>query len=256
MPIPTQTIIDRVRNVGLDAEGAEYYDDTIDIIPAINAALEWLIAVINFGLGRKKVSEEVFQDLTFTRIFQVSDFSRVQLDPTFLGHEVWTITAIYPDPVVTPAGVALLALVGPASAYDNRISFVTGELSSKRLTAEEWIENKNNPFEAGNIIMENCADLKTFAYRNYSNYTSAGYAIVIPREIEVRPAPTTERVAIEYARVPGTIASVSDTIDFPDMFTNFIYEKTLNYVSRKQGDNTTIASVTANDLNNLLSSIL
>ena len=33
MPIVAQEIIDRVRQVGLDAEGADYYDTTLDIIP-------------------------------------------------------------------------------------------------------------------------------------------------------------------------------------------------------------------------------
>ena len=77
MPIPAQQVIDRVRQVGLDAEGADYYDDVIDIIPAINASIEWLTAIISAAFGQKKMGEEVFQDLLQARVFQASNFSRI-----------------------------------------------------------------------------------------------------------------------------------------------------------------------------------
>ena len=100
MPIAAQTIADRVRQVGLDAEGADYYLDSVDIIPAINASQEWLVAVINAAFGQKKMGEEVFQDLVKTRVFQTSEFSRIKLDSAALGHEVWTILAVYPNSTV------------------------------------------------------------------------------------------------------------------------------------------------------------
>ena len=86
MPIPAQQVIDRVRQVGLDAEGADYYDDVIDIIPAINASIEWLTAVISSAFGQKKMGEEVFQDLVQARVFQTSNFSRIFFDSADLGH--------------------------------------------------------------------------------------------------------------------------------------------------------------------------
>ena len=46
MPIDSQDIADAMR-AALDAEGAEYYDDTLDIIPAINDSVRWLESVVN-----------------------------------------------------------------------------------------------------------------------------------------------------------------------------------------------------------------
>ena len=105
MPIPAQQVIDRVRQVGLDAEGADYYDDVIDIIPAINASLEWLTAIISSAFGQKKMGEEVFQDLVQSRVFQASNFSRIFFNNTDLGHEIWTILGVYINPKVKQGGL-------------------------------------------------------------------------------------------------------------------------------------------------------
>lgn len=101
MSILAQDVANRIR-FALDAEGADHYDDDLDIIPAINASQEWLVSVINASLGRKKLGEEIFRDLIKTRVFQTSTYSRIALDPALLGHEVWTILALYPKPTVAP----------------------------------------------------------------------------------------------------------------------------------------------------------
>lgn len=433
MPIAAQTIIDRIRRVGLDAEGSDYYTDTEDLIPAINAAIKWLVSVINIGFASNKLSEETFRELVKVKIFQANDFSRIMIDPTIIGHDVWTILAVYPKPTTnqsasaipctgtnvytdgdngsmetdisglntftgdalikssdqasagsfsakftsgvnasttfgstgrkmigTDAGVSLTkglsyemtakvyipsgqttelpsasagrriqiimdaAATGKfssetvvsrwdfklnnfnqfvelktkataavsatafpeihqalfdtgsggiiytdeivfkcvASAEDSffidNISFLSSEYSAKRLTSEEWNENRGNPFAAGNTIQTpaTCPELATYAYKNFADYTSTTYNIPVSREIEVRPSVADELVGIEYLKVPNTVTLAADTIEFPTAFENLIYEKALNFISFKQGDNTTINSVTNADLNLLVQSIL
>ncbi len=256
MAIQAQTIIDRMRRVGLDAEGSDYYRDDLDLIPAINAAIKWLIPVINIAFGAKKLGEEVFQEIVFTRVFQTSQFSRVNFDPAALGHEVWTILAIYPLPTVTPSTAVVVSLAKPEdSIYRNDISHLTSDNAAKRLTFEEWIDNKKNPFAAGNEITT-CLDLISYAYLNYSNYTSSAYTLTIPREVEIRPELKEKFVTITYVSVPTEVVLASDTIPFPIMFENLLFEKSLNYVSRKQGDGTNIFAVTNNDINALLRATL
>ena len=76
MPILAQTLADQMR-FALDAEGADHYDDTLDIIPAINAAMKWLNNVISIAFGQRKIGEEIFQDISTTGVFQTSKDSRI-----------------------------------------------------------------------------------------------------------------------------------------------------------------------------------
>lgn len=356
MPIAAQDIIDRVRRVGLDAEGSDYYRDDIDIIPAINASIEWLTAVINSAFGQKKLGEEVFQDLVQARVFQASDFSRVFLNSTDLGHEVWTILGVYINPEVKQGGFLtgtfLQALSSPTipratiqyptgtdmsvitagsnvaftyidkstglevtntfnviavndstdailidtspifdlntqldtgdtitakqvfltssvtsspvintltnsedSEYRPDLVHLSSEKSAKRLTIEEWAKNIKNPFSAGNEILPLNCDLLEYAYLNYADYSAVEVPYTVPREIEIRPDVSNDVVTVFYAKKPSKISVATDNIEFPEFFSNWVYNKTLQYISFKQGDGTTIHTVTSTDINALLQSI-
>ena len=356
MPIPAQQVIDRARQVGLDAEGADYYDDIIDIIPAINASIEWLTAIISAAFGQKKMGEEVFQDLVQARVFQPSNFSRVFLNSADLGHEVWTILGVYINPKVKQGGLlrgifqsAISSLTAPRAiisypvgtdltvitagsnveftyidksttnevtntfnvlavndnldsilvdtlpitdldtqldAGDEMVSrqiFLTSSLTSdvtiltasteeqsfyrkdlahldsdksaKRLTIEEWAKNKGNPFRAGNTVLpENC-DHINFAYLNYADYSATEVPYSVPREIEIRPSVANKIVTIFYAKKPSLIVAATDTIEFPGFFQNWIHQKVLFFLSIKQGDQTTLATISNAEIQNLLNSI-
>ena len=356
MPIPAQQVIDRVRQVGLDAEGADYYDDVIDIIPAINASLEWLTAVISAAFGQKKMGEEVFQDLVQARVFQASNFSRVFFNSTDLGHEVWTILGVYIDPKVKQGGLLrgsfVAAIASPTapkatisyppgtdmtvitagsnvdftyidkststevtntfnviavndatdsilidtlpvtnlgdqlnagdemvakqifltssqtstptilstateetSLYRKDLAHLESDRSAKRLTIEEWAKNKKNPFRPGNTVLpENCEHIN-FAYLNYADYSAAEVPYTVPTEIEIRPSVANKIVTVFYAKKPSLIVAGTDTIEFPGFFTSFIFTQTLHYISIKQGDQTTLNTISNADIQNLLNSI-
>ena len=257
MAIPVQRIVDRMRQVGLDAEGSDYYSDSIDLIPAINAAVEWTVSVINSAMGAKKVSEEVFRDLTYTRVFQTSEYSRIKLDAASLGHGVWTILAVYPLPTVYPAET-ISATTNPwDSSYRGDLSHLSSANSAARLTLEEWVDNKSNPFAAGNSI-ETCADLIDYAYVNPVNYnmTTGVSQYNSAPELEIRPALNKKLVSIAYVKQPTLATVVGDNLEFPESMSNLIYEKALQFVSYKQGDGTNIYAVTGADINTLLQTIL
>ena len=76
MPILVQTVIDRC-NALLDAEGSDHYTFDKDFIHAINNAQVWLTNLYNRLFGEKKVSEESLVELTVTRIFKTSLYSRL-----------------------------------------------------------------------------------------------------------------------------------------------------------------------------------
>jgi len=277
MPIPAQTIIDRVRQVGLDAEGAEYYDDNIDIIPAINAAVEWLVAIINSAFGQKKMGEEVFQDLVKSRVFQPNNFSRIFLDSNSLGHEVWTILGVYPLPKTllrTTTGQLIITkkdviketdeqtifptILGntEVSIYRKDLVHLASDHSAKRLTIEEWAKNRQNPFAAGNEIIDTTCDTVSYAYLNYADYRAVDALYTTPdTEIEIRPTVANKLVTVFYSKKPDTITQATDNIEFPGFFGNWVFESALRFISIKQGDQTTVHSVTTADIGNLIQSV-
>jgi len=254
MAILVQDVIDRMR-ASLDAEGAEHYSDTLDLIPAINNAVVWLVSVINSTLGHKKLGEEIFRDLTETSVFETSINSRISLD--VFPFEVWTILAIYPKPTTADTGAALPpAVTDKQSRHMPNLYHESSDYSAKRLTVEEWSINKNNPFEAGNTItIATCPDLVGYAYLDPSNYKPDS-ALTIEKELEVRPAVPKENVTIYYVRKPVVALTVGDSIPFPDTVFPLILEKGLQYVSFKQGDQTTLYGVTGMDIKQLLLTVM
>lgn len=255
MPISTQDVRDQML-FALDAEGSDYYDDARDIIPAINASIKWLTNVVNIALGKNKSAEEVFRDISIVKVFQTSEDSRISLD--VFPHPVWTILAVYPLPETKSTTVTAGS---PPATVKNSIHrpdlyHVTAEFSCKRLTSEEWIDNKTNPFEAGYTgTSQLCPDLLDYAYLSPKNYDPVNPANNITREIEVRPIINQGLVTIEYVKQPTVIAVLGDDIDFPATTFQMIFDKALQYIAYKQGDQTNLYSVTSQDINTLINAI-
>ena len=256
MPILTQDVRDQML-FALDAEGSDHYDDDRDIIPAINSSIKWLTNVVNIALGKNKAAEEVFRDISIMKVFQTSEDSRISLD--VFPDPVWTILAVYPLPTTKATTVAAGA---PPATTKNSIHrpdlyFVTSDYDCKRLTSEEWIGNKNNPFEAGYIgTPSTCPDLIDYAYlppKNYDPVDPGGNDI--RREIEVRPIVDQGLVAVEYVKQPTVVAVLGDNIDFPETTFQMIFDKALQYIAYKQGDQTNLYSVTQQDINALINAI-
>jgi hypothetical protein len=239
----------------LDAEGSDHYDDDRDIIPAINAAMRWMTNVVNLALGRNKAAEEVFRDISIMRVFQTSEDSRISLDE--FPDPVWTILAVYPLPTTKITGEALVPPVSTKhSVHRPDLYFVTADYSCKRLNSEEWIDNKNNPFEAGYIGIDPlCPDLVDYAYLAPKNYDPVNPAAQINREIEIRPVVDQGLIAVEYVKQPTVVALLADDIDFPQTTFQMIFDKALQYIAYKQGDQTSIYTVTSQDINTLINAI-
>lgn len=288
MAILASNIASRMRQTGLDAEGTDHYRDDIDIIPAINSAITWLTSVIEIAYGGKKFSEELTRELRKTRIWQTNNFSRFRFNTTENGHGLWTVLAIYPQPCVYIPEFDTQYLAGFSASYRAAISanagqefcnkpittvepttgallqpydsllrpemsFVSAEYACKRLTDDEFVRNRKNPFEAGNDIVD-CQDLIQYAYLNMTDYNSIpnGYVTVPTHEFEVRPLIKKQLVAMTYIATPAAVTALTDSVEFPTSMFDMIVAKALQYVSYKQGDGTNLASVTQRDIQTLL----
>jgi hypothetical protein len=244
--IPVQTIVDRVTSI-LDAEGSDRYLFDQDFKPAINLTKDWVVAVFNKAFADKKLSEENLKELVKTKVWTTSTFSRINIDPSVIN--VWSILGIIPKPTVYPAASIPTVGVNPdTSTLETGVSYISSEFSARRLTVEEWNENKNNVFEAGNNVLT--TSFTEYAYLNQGDYSSTNYTTA--GEIEVRPSVPTEFVAITYLRYPLDINVIGDSIEFPQTLTDLVVNKVLNYISFKQGDQTNLFSVSGSEVATLV----
>lgn len=235
----------------LDAENSDHYRDDMDIIPSINAAIKWLTSVVNTAYGQDKIGEEFFRELSSSGVFRTSDTSRVSL--TVFPSEVWSILAVYPKPVTRQiTGVPVPATPDNTRSYylPNKLH-LSSELSCKRLNLEQWSVNYDNPFEAGYQGNQICEALKLYAYLTPINYQGFSTSY-LTQELEIRPSSPNEEVTIFWAKKPAPIVTLNDEINFPHSVFQLLFDKALNYIAYKQGDQTNIYGVTAQDIQQLL----
>jgi len=238
----------------LDAEGSDHYRDDLDYIPAINAAVKWLTNIVNAAYGQDKLSEEFFRDLAYSGVFLTSDTSRVSLN--VFPSEVWTILGVYANPITkAAAGVPVPSTPDTTRSYylPNRIHLSSAS-SCKRLNVEEWSITSENPFEAGYEGPKLCAALRLYAYLAPYNYNGSSDANKMS-EIEVRPAEVNQELTVFWAKKPSVITNLSQNIEFPNSVFQLLFDKALNYIAYKQGDQTTLYSVSSADIQQLISTL-
>lgn len=238
----------------LDAENSDHYLDDLDYIPAINASVKWLTNVVNAAYGQDKLGEEFFRDLAYSGVFQTTDTSRVSLN--VFPSEVWTILGVYANPKTSViAGYPPVVTPDATKSYFlSNIRHLSSSDSCKRLSVEEWSTNMNNPLEAGYDGDQICDALKLYAYMSTFNYEGLNSG-VNSAEIEVRPSIINGKVTVFWAKKPSTITNLSQNIEFPNSVFQLLFDKALNYIAYKQGDQTNIYGVTTQDIQQLLSVI-
>lgn len=252
MPIPVQSVV-TLAAAALDAEGDDRYTFNEDYRPAINYAIEWLVQAFNQAFGDKKITPESLRELVKVKVWQANNFSRVSFNPAIVGHDMWTLLAVYPDPKVYKS-VGIPALASPdKSVFMPALTHVSGKAAA-RLTLEEWNENEDNIFMPGNTKL--LGKLIKYAYLDFADYSSSNYSNPVPFEIEVRPSVSAKFVSIAYLKQPGTINVIGDQVEFPLSLRTMLLQKTLNYISFKQSDQTSLYVVTDRDISQLASMIM
>lgn len=238
----------------LDAENSDHYLDDLDYIPAINASVKWLTNVVNAAYGQDKLGEEFFRDLAYSGVFQTTNTSRVSLN--VFPSEVWTILGVYANPTTSViAGYPPVSTPDVTKSYFlSNIRHLSSSDSCKRLNVEEWSTNTNNPLEAGYDGDQICDALKLYAYMSTFNYEGVNSG-VNSAEIEVRPSIINGKITVFWAKKPSVITSLSQNIEFPNSVFQLLFDKALNYIAYKQGDQTNIYGVTTQDIQQLLSVI-
>ena len=224
----------------LDSEDSERYLFDQDIKPAINSAMETLITWLNQAFGENKLTPENLRELVNVKVWQANSYSRVSFNAAVVGHDLWTLLAIYPKPVLNKKLFTPGSTNNSESKYRPDVSFVSSNQAAKRLTLEEWNENQKNAFMPGNDLLQ--GDISEYGYLDASNYTSSTYpGNGDPVEWTIRPSVANQFVAIAYLKYPNQVATINDSIEFPKSLTELITELALNKISEKQSDGTNLA---------------
>lgn len=253
MSILVQAINDRMLSL-LDSEQSDRYLFDQDIKPAINGAMEILITMFNEAFGANKLTPECLRELSKVKMWQCNQFSRFSIADADVGGSLWTVTAIYPNPV-TNQGASSSPPTDPSeSQFRPDLSFISSTNACKRLTLEQWNTDSQNVFMPGNTILKNA--LSEYAYLDPNDYSSTSYT-GNPNQVEwtIRPNIPNGLVAVGYVKYPTQVALITDSIEFPPALTDLIVDISLTKIATKQGDQTNLYGISSQYMTRLVSLI-
>jgi hypothetical protein len=254
MPILVSALNEQILSE-LDAEGSDRYLFDQDIKPAINAAMDIIVALFNQAFAENKLSPEQLRELTKTQVWQASQYSRIAFKSSEVGRDLWTLISVYPKATTNKGKSAMSQADKSTSVLLKDVSFVTSNYSAKRLTLEEWTENKKNVFMPGNETLK--GSLVSYGYLDFSDYSSTTYVGNSGEaEIEIRPAVPGEPVALSYLAVPLKISSINDSVEFPVSIQQLMVDVCLNTLAVKQGDGTNLWGVSSQNIQKLVNAFI
>ena len=220
----------------LEAEGTQRFTDDIDFLPAINSALRNANAYVGAIFAENKGGEEMFRDITYTRVFQTNSLGGVILSEAQLGHKVWSINAVYAEPRFLPAAAAPVPWPPAGSFLRNDVSMAApGRFHVKRITLEQVAQTEDNPFMDGSERLAATPN-RSYAYYWVGNRTSTAFT---PGDVELVLVPSsitaTKLIAISYLRGVDPITALTQSIPYPSSMFQILRNLALNELSIKMG---------------------
>lgn len=206
----------------IDADDTTYYREDRDFFPAINKAVRSVVSLMSKVLSTNRLSDDAIREISKFVIKDVTEGSI--LIPKDEIKNIWTITLVAPSPTVQE---------GTLKDYT---------ITAERMSTERWGKASGNPFEASNTIIS--GDLASYGYMSYA--TPTGLRILI------RPNASITKCAIGYLEKVKAVNLTTDTLALPDSVYQMVLEKALWFISYKQGDNTTLAQMSATEESTLL----
>lgn len=235
MPILANDLWNAMRAT-LGVAGTQRYLPDTNIIPAINDGLRQFNGFVYSLFAEKKGSEELLREINMTRVFQTNDMGGAVLLESQLGHKVWTINAVYPEPVFNPANAAINPIPVSESAYrPDVVMRRPGKIRCARLTQEQIPDTENSRMMPGSSAMAN-APLRTAAYylvgdRGGTDWVPSGTELVVlPEQSYAR-----KLIVVSYMKGVDPITSLNDTVPYPPSAFELLKQLSLNAISLRQG---------------------
>ena len=246
--ITVSSIISDIK-ASLDSEKTNYWDEVIDIIPAINQSVNWVVTLLESVYGRSKFPEEALYGIQEAVIYTASLKSSISID--FSKYR--TILAVSPNPSTIGNGstapdtsdVALAA----GSVVMTNLDFVEAGDVCARVPLEVWIGSSGNPFVSGNNIVK-CNDLISYGYLSVISKIDKFAKII------VRPDVSRKLVVVFLTKVIPAITGVSDVLYLNTRLKGIVIDKALSILTRKDDGKFSLFEVTEDDIGKLFKAFL
>jgi hypothetical protein len=124
-----------------DLTTSNRYDLDKDIIPAMNSAIDYLVAVFSAGFESKQIKPEVLGNLIVSKPFDAVQATTggtvAKIDITALNYntEVWRLLGVEPNPSISQGTVIYSA-----------------SRMAQRMTLEQWNHSQSDPFARGTTL--------------------------------------------------------------------------------------------------------
>lgn len=206
--------------------GTQRYLDVPHYIPAIQGAQRRFNGLVESIFAENKGGEEMFTEITETRVFQTNSVGAIAFLPADIGHDLWTIVAVFPEPETSPVGTTVP--LGPNQYLRSDLAWVgPSQYPVRRITQEQIAMTKGNRFMPGNEVMA------AGPRRSYAYYYVGGEGT----RIRVLPLTltSTKIVGVSYLRNIQPIQSISESIPYPSRAFQMLRNLALNELSTRQG---------------------
>lgn len=223
-----------------DSASSERYGLTTDILPAMNSAISYLVAVFSAAFDSKQIKPEVLTNLIKTKVLTSAAtgvVAKVDLSSLMATGLVWRILGVEPNPAITEG----------VEEEPDTVDISLGNMAG-RLTLEEWNHAQENPFMRGST-----ASIPSIF--NELAYTGPGRFFGDNKDyILLRPASiiTNDKVALYYLESPTTLTASADTIQFPPTLHNLIVQKTIQYLSYQHSKDAKYFQITDKDIKEVI----
>lgn len=261
----------------IDEEGTDAHDLNLDRIPAVNAAQRLIQSAVTSLLEAKKYSGEGLRDLNYTAVFQTSMFGQIDID-RILGslpdpddhlkkkvHKLWSVVAVYPEFTSEGAQEVTYDPVQTRSSLRADVRFTAPLRDSKHLTQQQWAGGETDVFSPGSSLLTN-TKLRTYGHL-FGTRAIVETGAVANTTLTVVGIPDGKRqlVAVGYLKVPDMVppmpGGVSDPLytstrlEWPDSMMELLVAVACRMVTMKQGDNTTLNSLSGEEAAMLIRAI-
>lgn len=226
--IQASDVFKKIRRKLDDDDSGRY--DANDLVPAVNAAIDFWVRVFNAGFEAKRIFHESLSDLINTKVYTADVKGQTgYVNITADRLDIWTVFGVDPNPDIEANELE-----------ESKHKWAT------RMSLTEWNDSAEDPFAPGNLI-----DIPdTFgrpAYIGIGKYLGDG-----DYYIAIRPASflgTNNKVAIWYLKNPDKVDDGYSEIELPANMINLVTNKAVQWISHQHGGQSPYFEYSEHDIN-------
>ena len=214
----------------LDDDNSGRYDVANDLVPAVNASIDFWVNVLNSGFESKRIVHESLADLIQAKKYTAVVYGTTAAVPLPDGEDIWTIFGVDID------------------AVEEGNKWIGKGRKAHRVSIAEWSWETGNPFALGSSQPQ-VDDFRHPIYIGIGNYMADGNKGILIRPASLLNA--NKDVLLWYLTNPTKIVDGASEVEFPQSMYSLILNKAVNYISFQHGGQSPYYQFTAQEVNQL-----